>query len=160
MTNWPLQKDCLSFYGDPRGHSWLHHNTVDIFCPWPLHMGGVTVSKILIHQKCAKSLARILANVWDAVGRDVGKINQFHYDRFDGSYNLRVMRGGKALSMHSFACAIDWDAADNAFHAVKHLFTDASPLVVEFKKEGWIWGGDWSPGSQDAMHVQAARIHG
>ena len=27
---------------------------------------------------------------------------------------------------------------------------DASP---------WIWGGDWSPGSIDAMHVQAARVH-
>jgi hypothetical protein len=31
--------------------------------------------------------------------------------------------------------------------------------VIKFKEEGWIWGGDWLPGSVDAMHVQAARVH-
>jgi hypothetical protein len=89
----------------------------------------------------------------------VETIRALRYDVYDGSYNLRPMRGGSALSMHSFACAIDWDAADNQFHAQKHLFTDSSLLVVKFKEEGWIWGGDWLPGSEDSMHVQAARVH-
>ena len=40
----------------------------------------------------------------------------------------------------------------------KHLFTDATLLVVKFKEQGWQWGGDWSAGSIDAMHVQAARV--
>ena len=61
--------------------------------------------------------------------------------------------------MHAFAAAIDWDAADNEQHALRHLFQNDSLLVVKFREEGWIWGGDWSPGSVDAMHVQAARIH-
>ncbi len=157
---WPLQSQCLSFYGDPRKKGWLQANTTHVTCPWPLHMdGGVTVHDILIHKKCAESLARVLSRVWDAVGKDAGRISALRYDIFDGSYNLRVMRGGSSLSMHSYACAIDWDAKDNQQHSQRHLFTDQSLLVVKFKEEGWIWGGDWSPGSIDAMHVQAARVH-
>jgi len=159
MNIWPLQSECNSFYGDPRHTGWLHENTMDVPCPWPLHIDKVTTNHILIHKKCADSLHRVLQNIWDAVGHDPKKITDLRYDRFDGSYNLRVMRGGHALSMHSYACAIDWDAADNPFHSSKHLFTDSSLLVVKFKEEGWVWGGDWTPGSVDSMHVQAARIH-
>ena len=161
MTNtWPLQLDCLAFYGDPRQKGWLQSNTIDITCPWPLVMGNVAISHILIHKKCADSLTRVLGAVWNAVGRDVGKIIQFRYDQYDGSYNLRNIRGNaSALSMHAFAAAIDWDAVDNEQHATKHLFQDNSLLIVKFKEEGWIWGGDWSSGSIDAMHVQAARVH-
>jgi len=150
----------MSFYGDPRKKGWLQANTTHVACPWTLHMdGGVTVHDILIHKKCADSLTRVLGSVWDAVGHDASKIHAMRYDVFDGSYNLRVMRGGTSLSMHSYACAIDWDAPDNEQHSQHHLFTDHSLLVVKFKEEGWIWGGNWSPGSIDAMHVQAARIH-
>lgn len=157
--NWPLQSQCLSYYGDPRTAGWLHANTVDVACPWPLSMGAIAIPHILIHKKCADSLGRVLGAVWDAVGRDQQKIKALRYDQYDGSYNLRVMRGGSSLSMHSFACAIDWDAADNQQHSQRHLFRDDSLLIVKFKEEGWVWGGDWSPGSIDAMHVQAARIH-
>ena len=160
MTNvWPLQSQCISFYGDPRRASWLQANTVDVPCPWPLKMGNLEIPHILIHKKCAESLARVLNSVWDAVGKSPGTIQKLRYDQYDGSYNLRLIRGSAvALSMHAFAAAIDWDAADNAQHAQKHLFHDDSLLIVKFKEDGWIWGGDWSPGSVDAM-VQAARVH-
>jgi hypothetical protein len=161
MTNvWPLQRDCLSFYGDPRQPSWLQGNTIDVPCPWPLHVGRISVAHILIHKKCAESLVRVLNGIWDATGKSLSTIERLRYDQYDGSYNLRNIRGSAAaLSMHAFAAAIDWDAADNEQHALKHLFQDDSLLVVKFKEEGWIWGGDWSPASVDAMHVQAARIH-
>lgn len=158
-TLWPLQRDCLSFYGNPSVANWLHDNTTYVPSPWTLFVGAQPTSHILIHKKCADSLGRVLDAIWDAVGKDPAQIKALHYDKYDGSYNFRPMRGSAAMSMHSFACAIDWDAADNPFHASKHLFTDQSLLVVKFKEEGWIWGGDWTPGSQDAMHVQAARIH-
>jgi hypothetical protein len=123
-------------------------------------MGNVAISHILIHKKCAESLARVLAAVWEGAGRSVETIKRLRYDVYDGSYNLRTIRGSaSAFSMHAFAAAIDWDAADNEFHSPRHLFTDDSLLVVKFKEEGWIWGGDWAPGSVDAMHVQAARVH-
>lgn len=160
MSNiWPLQKDCITFYGNPAHAGWLQANTISVPCPWALHVGATPVSHITIHKKCAESLTRVLEAIWEACGKDPAQIVALRYDRYDGSYNFRPMRGSAAMSMHSFACAIDWDAADNAFHSTKHLFTDQSLLVVKFKEEGWIWGGDWTPGSQDAMHVQAARIH-
>lgn len=157
---WPLQSQALSFYGDPRVKGWLQSNTTDVPCPWQLRVGNIPVSHITIHNKCANSLVAVLGNIWEAVGKDQTKINALRYDVYDGSYNLRLIRGSAvAMSMHSFACAIDWDAADNEQHSQKHLFQDDSLLVVKFKEQNWIWGGDWSPGSIDAMHVQAARIH-
>lgn len=159
MNIWPLQRDCVAFYGNPATAGWLQANTVSVLCPWQLHVGATPTSHITIHKKCADSLARVLENIWDACGKDVKQVAALHYDRYDGSYNFRPARQSTMLSMHAFACAIDWDAGENPFHSAKHLFTDQSLLVDMFKAEGWVWGGDWSPGSQDAMHVQAARIH-
>jgi len=156
MTIWPLQHACMAFYGNPAAPGWLHDNTVYVACPWQLFVGSSPTQHILIHKHCADSLARVLGSIWDAAGKTQAAINALHYQRYDGSYNFRPMRGSSQMSMHSFACAIDWDAGENEFHSTKHLFTDQSLLVVKFKAEGWIWGGDWS--SPDAMHVQAARI--
>jgi hypothetical protein len=156
---WPLQSQAMAFYGDPSQLGWLAANTVGVACPWPLFMGTTPVSHITIHRLCAASLTRVLGSVWDAVGHDVTKIQAFHYDQYDGSYNFRNKRGGSTLSMHAYAAAIDWDATDNAFHDTRHLFTDSSLLVVKFKAEGWVWGGDWTTNSIDSMHIQAARVH-
>jgi hypothetical protein len=157
---WPLQSQCPAFYGDPRTAGWLASNTIDVLCPWPLKMGELSVPHILIHRKCADSLTRVLGSIWDATGHNLPLIQQLKYDQFSGSYNLRLIRGSVSdMSMHAFAAAIDWDAGDNAQHSQKHLLQDDSLLVVKFKEESWIWGGDWSPGSIDAMHVQAARVH-
>lgn len=157
---WPLQSECVQAYGDPRGDGWLEANTVHVPCPWPLTIGNTPVSAIVIHRFCAPSLERVLNNIWDGVNKDLATIKSLRYDRYSGSYNLRNIRGSvSALSMHAFAAAIDFDAEDNQQHSQQHLFTDDSLLVKCFKAEGWIWGGDWSPGSIDAMHVQAARVH-
>jgi D-alanyl-D-alanine carboxypeptidase len=159
---WPLQRDCLTFYGDPRRPDWLQANTVGVPCPWPLHIDGITTNHIVINKKCAPSLANVLTAIWMACGNSpierLAKIHALRYDIYDGSYNLRPMRGSATLSMHAFACAIDWDAKDNEYHSRRHLFTHESILVKAFQAEGWVWGGDWMPGT-DAMHVQAARVH-
>lgn len=156
---WPLQRNCPGFYGNPAAAGWLHANTVEVPVPWQMHMDATPISHILIHRRCADSLARVLNFVWEQAGKSQAKIAELRYDRFSGSYNFRPMRGGAALSMHSYAVAIDWDDADNQQHSQKHWFTDDSPLIKAFKAEGWEWGGDWDAGSIDAMHVQAARVH-
>lgn len=164
MTTWPLQRDCDAFYGNPRGAGdtyspkWAAANLVHVPCPWAIHIGKAPVPFITIHKNCADSLKRVLAEIWTAAGKDQAKIHAWRYDEYDGSFNYRPKRGASSLSMHAYGCAIDWDAADNAFHARKHLFTDKSPLVIAFRREGWVWGGEWST-STDAMHVQAARVH-
>lgn len=157
---WPLQSQAMQFYGDPRQSGWLAAYTTRVTCPWPLYVGGKPMSSgVLIHKKCAESLARVFAAIWDAVGGDVQKIHALRYDVFDGSYNFRAKRGSSSLSMHSYACALDFDAEDNAFHSVKHLYTEDSIIVRCFEAERWVWGGRWSVNSVDAMHFQAARVH-
>ena len=157
---WPLQRDCTAFYGDPYQAGWLHANTVDVPCPWPLRVEGAVRSSILINKRCADSLARALAAIWERCGKDPHKIAALKYDVFDGSYNLRPMRGSSQISMHSYACAIDFDADENEFHGPRHTFTPDSIIVEEFEREGWTWGGRWSAGSKDWMHFQAARVSG
>jgi hypothetical protein len=157
---WPLQRDCPAFYGNPATTGWRETNTVLVPVPWQMRMGGTPVGRIRIHKKCAASLARVLNFVWEQAGKSQSKIAELRYDRFSGSYNFRPMRGGASLSMHSYAAAIDWDDADNQQRSQHHLFTNDSLLIKAFKAEGWEWGGDWDVGSIDAMHVQAARVHG
>jgi hypothetical protein len=159
MSNiWPLQKDCRAFYGNPYAAGWLHANTTEVKCPWPLRVEEGVRSTILIHKKCAESLTRVLNAVWDRCNHDPHVIAENKYDVFDGSYNLRPMRGSSRISMHSYAIAIDFDADENEFHGPKHTFTPESILVQEFEKESWVWGGRWSTGSKDWMHFQAARV--
>ena len=161
LNVWPLQSEVGKIDGTPApgGSKWYEANIVHVTCPWPLNMDGTIVTTIQINKRCAESLARVLGAIWDAVGQDKSAIETLHYNLYSGSFNYRPMRGGHARSMHSYGRAIDWDSNENAQHATKHLFTDSSLLVVKFKEEGWAWGGDWSPGSIDAMHVQAARVH-
>lgn len=168
MNVWPLQKDCNAFYGNPgdtpvQWAAWEAANLVDVTCPWKLFFidGKLIqpVEAIRIHKKCAPSLSVVLGTVWDAVGHDQSAIETLHYQHYSGSYNQRPMRGGTARSMHGFGAALDFDAEENEQHSLKHLFLETSLITVKFKAEGWIWGGDWSPGSIDAMHFQGARVH-
>jgi hypothetical protein len=161
---WPLQRDCDAFYGNPRGSgsydpAWARENLTHVHCPWALHMGEIPIPSIVINRKVAASLERALARVWDEVGQSEAKIRELRYDVFSGSFVYRSKRGASSLSMHAYGAAIDWDAPDNQMHARRHLFTDESPLIRAFKIEGLVWGGDWDGDGVDAMHVQAARIH-
>lgn len=161
---WPLEKDAFEFYGDPRGNhgaysaEWAHENLVHVPCPWQIHMGEAPVPFILIHRKCAESLHRVLWKTWDAMGQSQANINKAGFGVFSGSFNYRCIRGATAISMHAFGAAIDWDAPDNpmGFGNLKHRFSDATPLIANFKEEGWRWGGDYH-GRHDFMHVEACR---
>lgn len=72
---------------------------------------------------------------------------------FDGCYNVRQSKGGKSWSLHSWAIAIDMDAATNAYNATPKL--DAR-IVAIFKANGFDWGGDWK--TKDGMHFQLSKI--
>ena len=154
---WPLQRDAVAFYGNPFSAGFEANNIVCVQCPW--HLRNSTKSQIAVNKKCAESLLKVLGEIWVAVDRNQRTIESFHYDIFDGSWVIRNKRGGSSLSMHALGAALDWDAADNQQHSPKHLFTHQSLIVVKFIEEGWVWGGDWSPGSIDSMHFQAARVH-
>jgi hypothetical protein len=125
-----------------------------VVCPWKFRSGA---NHILIHKKVADSLKRALNAIWTACDHNQSTIARLHYDRFDGSYNFRPIRGGKNLSMHAFAVAIDWDADHNEQGSKTMLFTSSDIIVHAFEAEGWEWGGRWGGKTRDGMHFQAAR---
>jgi hypothetical protein len=151
---WPTQAEVWSGFYDPV-------KLVHVQCPWVFTVEGTHSQTITIHEKCAASLTRVLNFIWENAGKSQDKIHEFGYDVYDGSYAVRSIRGGSSPSMHSYGVAMDWNAAANPQHAPlsKTKFKPDSLIVKAFKDEGWTWGGDWSPGSIDAMHFQAARVH-
>jgi hypothetical protein len=56
------------------------------------------------------------------------------------------------LSIHSWACAVDLNAAENPMGVKGKM----DPRIVEvFERYGWTWGGRWKGRSIDPMHFQA-----
>lgn len=68
---------------------------------------------------------------------------------WDGCFNIRLKRGLNSLSLHSWAIAIDINAAWNGLGKIP---TMSKELVQCFKDAGFEWGGDWS--RLDGMHFQ------
>jgi lysozyme family protein len=163
-NTWPTQAQVRAgVLGDP--HDTSQH--VEVVCPWLLN-GGKTKS-ITIHRMFAPSLARCLSYIWEHpfVNKSQAKIDDLGYGVFDGSWDIRPIAGSAEPSMHSWAAAMDWNAALNPQHAPlsrtkfkseKEEPPNGSLIVWVFEQEGWTWGGRWSAADIDAMHIQGPRV--
>jgi hypothetical protein len=156
MQNWPTQGEADGYYGNPRGRNgsasrnWEAANLIAFTPPFQMHYAGSTIRHFKIHRKCATSLARVFAAIWQAAGHEQNKVDQWGVSTFGGSYNFRLMRNSNRLSMHAYACAIDL-APD------RHVMGRATPsfapeVLVAFAAEGWV------NLPRDRMHFQAARV--
>jgi len=165
MNNWPLQRDCAVFYGnpDPKGdgvpdRAWEDANLVWIKPRWKMVLAWDTareVKRIRIHKHCAPSLERVL----DAIARQYAAREQIEHHRlhlFGGAYHFRLMRGSTRLSMHAYGCAIDLDPEHNPLGRRWRMGMMSKSVVEAFAREGWTWGGTWK--RPDAQHFQAARV--
>jgi hypothetical protein len=170
MTAWPLQKDCKSFYGNPDANgdgvpdrAWEDRNLVGVKAPWTMRLEwdpDTVLKSIRVHKLCAPSLFRVLNVIWEKSGKSQDQIERMGMDMFSGAYTFRVKRGGHTLSMHSFGCAVDFNAKHNRMGKPWAPLAGGMPLMVveAFEAEGWVFGGRWSGGSCDPMHFQAARV--
>lgn len=171
MTTWPLQRDCDAFYGNPRGRNglaslqWEKANLVLISPPWQLYYAG-RPCRLRVHKKCADGFRTWFDAVWANAGRDQRVIRDWGMDSTGGAYNFRLMRGGAALSMHSYGCAVDMDVPRNSMgDRTPHFATLRKEVVDPFVALGAPWGGDWDGDrdslderSCDGMHFQFARL--
>lgn len=157
----PLQSQCASLFGDPTAKGWEAKNVVRVPVPWNMSMGPTPIRVIPINKVAADSLAAVIKKIWDRCDHAQGAIHHAGCDCFSGSYypGGRPIRGGKTLSMHSYALAVDINAPLNPLGAPvdRTLFKPDSLVVGAFKEEGWVWGGDWK-GRRDAMHFQYAKV--
>lgn len=160
---WPQQKDCNQFYGNPRGRdpsrassAWEIASLTTIVAPFRMTYAGRPITRIRIHKKCGDSLLRVFNAVWIAAGREQKLVDAWGVSIYGGAYNYRLMRGGDALSMHSFGCAIDLDPSRNGFGDRTPHFATVPEVLKAFADEDWTWGGGWS--KPDGMHWQAAHV--
>lgn len=163
VNKWPKQSECLKYYGDPVGDhgllnkAWYNANITSVLPPFKMHMGDIPITRIPIHRLCSVSLARVLTCLMARYDNSQVALEKAGVTCYSGSFAFRTMRGLNHLSMHAYGCAIDFNAPDNPLGSSHGLFTASSPIVDEFKKEGWVWGGDWK-GRPDLMHFQAAIV--
>lgn len=167
-NNWPLQKDCAAYYGNPDPHGngepsrdWEDANLVRIVPPFKMVLAWDTskqVSNIRIHRLCASSLASILGTIWAHYGASQNKIEEARLHLYGGAYNFRLMRGSNHLSIHAYGAAIDIDPGNNPMGKAWNPAAGMLPLdVVQiFEAEGWACGARWQ--RPDAMHAQGARV--
>ena len=162
--NWPTQAQCDDFYGNPRGRggeasaTWEAANLTRIIPPYQMYFAGQPVTTIRVHKKCAEAFMSALRAINEAAHGDGRLLAESGANVFGGSYNFRLMRGGHALSMHSYGCAIDLDPARNGFHDTTPNFLKYPFIVKAFESAGAVWGGRWSGASCDGMHFQFARV--
>ncbi len=88
-------------------------------------------------------------------------------DNNTSCFNYRFISGSRILSKHAAGLAIDINPLLNPYVKdnktspensnynvnVPGTISSDSPITAEFKKLGWIWGGDWK-GLKDYQHFQ------
>lgn len=144
----PLRSKLTELFGEIRGGTWTQANQflVPFAVPPGLqksfsYMGTPTpkiyVNKVMV-QPLSAALNFVLANHLES------KITSF-----DGCFNVRFTRGSDRISVHSYALAIDLNAAENPLGAVPKM--DAG-IVKCFEDAGFVWGGRWH--KPDGQHFQ------
>lgn len=190
MNNqWPKGlKEINAFYGNPskKGQldmDWYRANITKCPLPsaWEMVLAWDTstrVVRILVHARCAESLARIFQRIWDNArliakqqwaapvmllpGKELSEwwdvktnevLRAHGMNKFGGSFNFRPIRGKTSLSTHAYGCALDLDPEANPLGAETGKIPEW--VVKAFKDEGWTWGGDFKS-RKDLQHFQAA----
>jgi hypothetical protein len=72
---------------------------------------------------------------------------------FEGCWCVRPMKGGTRLTVHSWALALDFNAATNPFGGG---CTWSDEFLQTWTECGWETGAAWDPPGTDAMHFQWA----
>ena len=150
---WPAQAAMCAFYG-PVGA-----NLAPLVPPFVMTYDGHPVHSFVCNKRCRDSLSAVLADIWERAGKVQATVDDWGASIFAGCFNNRSMIGGSRPSCHAYGAAIDLDPARNPFgHDPKaRHFTADHPVVLAFKAQGWVWGGDWHS-VFDPMHFQAARV--
>ena len=152
---WPLQKDCVSFYGKMG----TKQSKCNLLFPMKLAWDkGSKLTSFSCHEKIADSMERVWQNVFDHYGYE--KIKELGLDLFGGCLNVRKMRGGSSWSVHSWGIAIDIDPDRNA---LKTSWKNSQMSKPEYKKyhEFFYNEGAINLGIErdyDSMHTQYSRL--
>lgn len=132
---------CFTKYGPPERESAL------VLWDVPAHLEiGVIPKRIYCNKDLVGPLAAAFTNL---ITR--GLVHELV--TWDGCFNIRAKRGQSSMSLHSWAVAIDVNAAWNRLGHKPRL----SPAFVAcFIDAGFDWGGYWD--NPDGMHFQLKEL--
>lgn len=108
---WPLQRDVEKVFGPAGGPRCTAGRVV---LPFPFVLAWEperTLLSFSCHEQVAQPLEAIFRDAAAAYGER--EFRRLRLDHFGGCYNLRKMRGGSRLSMHSWGLAVDLDPERN-----------------------------------------------
>lgn len=102
------QEDIIKHYGQPGEHQ------VYVDLPYPMVLAwdkSVVIKRFSCHEKVKAQIQDIFKDVLNFYGME--KIKEMGLDVFGGCLNIRPMRGGNKLSVHSWGLAVDLDPENN-----------------------------------------------
>lgn len=107
-ASWPKQSEVPEFYGEVGQHQ------VKLVLPYPMKLAWNTRS-VVKSFSCHEKVHDAMATIFEATLAHYGNegIQQLRLDLFGGCLNVRRMRGGRAMSMHSWGIAVDLDPERN-----------------------------------------------
>lgn len=140
-TTMVTSEACRKKYGHPK-----EYNNLTLWdVPEELEI-GVIPKKIYCNKDLVKPLEQAFKNLIER-----GFVDELK--TWDGCFNIRPKRGGATFSLHSWAVAVDVNAAWNGFGDEPTL---SEGLIKCFTDAGFDWGGTWK--KPDGMHFQLATI--
>ena len=133
---------------------------VKIKLPYPMRIAwdlDSSVKTMMCHKLVADNFTAVFNELLSTYGYD--KIKELGIDLFGGCFNYRKMRGGNALSMHSWGIAIDISPLANGLKTPfnKALFSkpEYAKMHEIFEKNGFINLGKTK--GYDAMHWEISK---
>ena len=140
--------EIYEIFGDPLQAGWWKANGA--FCAVPAELNHAFpynhqrtgVHGFWCHRKMVGPFQAAYKNIVDS-----GLANEL--ESYDGCHNLRNIRGGDKLSLHSFAIAVDHNALTNPLGAEPRM---GCRLVTCFTIEGFTYGGSFK--RKDGMHLE------
>ena len=133
---------CLKRYGPPEAEKGL---TV-WYVPEELRVIEALPARIYINKDMVTPLR-------DALYHLIVRKHAKELKTWDGCFNIRKKRGAATPSLHSWALAVDLNAAWNRMGQKPSL---SAGFVECFKDAGFDWGGDWK--TPDGMHFQLKEL--
>lgn len=155
IREWPLQKDCLKFYG-ARGSN-------QVKCEVPFQMVlAWDIKTRLKSYSCHRLVKDPMERIWHRTLEHYGyeKIKELKLHYYGGCLNVRKMRGGSAWSIHSWGVAYDCDPDRNQLRWGK----DKAELAKSAYKKYWEFVYDEGAiglgpeRNYDWMHWQFSRL--
>ena len=139
-------RQCIAKYGQPVAAMEYKHLTMWDIPDWINREIPVLPNRLYCNRDLIKPLQKAFENI-------IERCLQDQVITWDGCFNIRNKRGYKSWSLHSWAIAIDINAARNPLGKTPKM---SKELVACFTDAGFDWGGTWK--RKDGMHFQLQSI--